>query len=90
MATVLPTCSQGVVKKERLLELVLAWKERVEGGLGELPKRGPDWSAALGQWLSEIRMDGVKVTPPPGITPMAYCHVSQCPCAFQLLGEGSN
>ena len=42
------------------------WKERVEGGLGELPKKGPDWSAAMGQWLSEIRMDGVEVTQPPG------------------------
>ena len=64
---------QGAVKKERLLELVLAWKERVEGGLGELPKKGPDWSAALGQWLSEIRMDGVKVTQPPGRRLTAYC-----------------
>ena len=64
---------QGEVEKERLLELVLAWKERVEGGLGELPKKGPDWSTALGQWLAKTRMDGVTVTQPPGRRLMAYC-----------------
>lgn len=59
-------CFQGIVQREKLLESVLGWRERVEGGVEGLPKKGPDWTVDLGQWLAGIRMDGVKITQPPG------------------------
>ena len=64
---------QGDLKKEQLLKLVLLWEKRVMNALVKLPEKYPVWSTALGQWLSEIRMDGVEVTQTPGRL-LIVCH----------------
>ena len=70
---------QGDLKKEQLLKLVLnLWEKRVlmMNALGQLPEKHTVWSTALGQWLSEIRMDGVEVTQTPGRL-LIVCHSQQ-------------
>ena len=74
--------SQGVLNQERLLELVLAWKERVKEGDGTLPQGGPSWSGEMGRWLAGVRMNGVTLTQPPGMSTPAAPSVTEGNYAF--------
>ena len=48
--------------REGLLKCVLSWKEGLENV--ELTSRGDLWTPELGAWLSEVRLDGVTLSPP--------------------------
>uniref|UniRef100_A0A1X7SPV0 Uncharacterized protein n=1 Tax=Amphimedon queenslandica TaxID=400682 RepID=A0A1X7SPV0_AMPQE len=54
----------GLVHKEQLLEYVLKVKERVNEGIGTVPTAQPEWTAQLGEWLTKMRMEGVKFSLP--------------------------
>ena len=85
----LPIFSQGVLHQERLLELVLAWKERVKEQDGTLPQGGPSWSGEMGRWLAGVRMNGVTLTQPPGMSTQASPSVTFLTCKLPWLTEGN-
>ena len=67
-----PPLSQGIIQRERLLQYVMEWRKRLEGGeggggRGGVPKCGPDWSLEMGQWLASIRLDGLQLSPASGL-----------------------
>jgi len=51
-----------VFSREKLLKCVLSWTDK----LGDIdPATHNDlWTPELGAWLSEVRLDGVKLSPP--------------------------
>lgn len=85
----LPIFSQGVLHQERLLELVLAWKERVKERDRTLPQGGPSWSGEMGRWLAGVRMNGVTLTQPPGMSTQASPSVTFLTCKLPWLTEGN-
>ena len=58
--------SQGLVQKEQLLEHVLKVKKRVNERLEIVPTVQPEWTTQLGEWLTKMRMEGVKLSLPLG------------------------
>ena len=54
---------QGLIHKEKLLQYIVKIKERVEEKIEDVPRIPPQWSEQLGEWLTKIRMDGVKISP---------------------------
>lgn len=62
ISTVLFTM-KGLIHKEKLLQLVLELKQKVEGRVDSLEKTPPYWNKDLGEWLAEVRLDGVQLYP---------------------------
>ena len=41
----------------------MEWRERLEKrGEEDLPKRGPDWTREMEQWLATVRLDGLQLS----------------------------
>ena len=57
---------KGLIHKEKLLQLVIAIKDRLEGHVDTVVKIPLWWSEQLAEWLTEVRMDGVKLLPSVG------------------------
>ncbi len=53
---------QGVFDREGLLKHVLLWKESLESV--QAVNHVDIWTPGLGAWLSEVRLDGVILSPP--------------------------
>ncbi len=53
---------QGVFDREGLLKHVLSWKESLESV--QPANHGDIWTPELGAWLSEVRLDGIILSPP--------------------------
>ncbi len=53
---------QGVFNREGLLKSVLSWKDSL-GDFDTVSHRDL-WTPELGVWLSEVRLDGVTLSPP--------------------------
>ena len=82
---------KGLIHKEKLLQLVIAIKDKLEGHVDTVVKIPLWWSEQLAEWLTEVRMDGVKLLPsvgrssimiikfPPRICPrikrLCVCHI---------------
>ena len=58
---------QGMFQREKLLDVVLAWRKKMEGQVEGLPRKGQEWSIEMGKWLAGERMDGVQIAPYPGV-----------------------
>ena len=57
---------KGLIHKEKLLQLVIAIKDKLEGHVDTVVKIPLWWSEQLAEWLTEVRMDGVKLLPSVG------------------------
>lgn len=67
--TALRQAFEGLIHKEKLLQLVIAIKDRLEGHVDTVVKIPLWWSEQLAEWLTEVRMDGVKLLPSVDTTP---------------------